>query len=1243
MPGLSVARRAVFACLLCAAALLAGPTGAQAGSMGPPFDAILTAYAPQTPQMAVADSGVTTFAGRTHDGLAAHAAYSRVARDGTILTSQTDLTPFSDSVNDYDVAVAGTPAGVSTIAWGHGAGSVYRIQTVQIAADGTAGPVVDVSPAGQYATNAQVGVGVNGIATIVWWEIDGTSKRLIRAAQVAPDGTVGAVQTLSDPATDSFTPQIASDADGDATIVYVQDGKAKAVRLSSAGVAGPVLTLSAAPLVSDQVAAQPQVAVSPAGIATAVWRRYDGASRRIEAARIAADGTAGSVIDLTAAGTENASPMPAVATSGVTTVVWNELQGNWRVKTRQIAADGTPGAITDLTGPGERAGPADVAAGPGGASVIWEIGSPLRVQEVQLKADGTPTAVRTVSPSPGSSGGAVAVTPDGYSTVAWVRFQDIEGTPLYIVQGKVLRPQTLTPEGLTDFPAKHLDQGPTAAKTFTLASTDGGSQTISSVALEGQELGDYAITENGCAVGITLASGQTCDIKVAFDPTARGMRRTTLAVVTDVGRLIASLQGVGFKTFLAGPGPLSFGGQDIDDGSVAIRDSKVVFSNGDGDVSVASIQVTGADAGQFTLLSDDQYDCKPGYVLHAAMGGCLVRVLFDPTSVGAKTATLKLVGSEGPDLDIPLSGTGTQTGFALTSGPVDFGTREVSGGAGVVASTLKNTGTETIQIQDVTMGGSNPGDFTPLADNPADCKAGASVAAGQTCALRLSFDPSADGLRGATATVTSNTAPVVVSASGTGIRTELTRGDPALALGSRDVDDGAAPTQETTFRNTGTEPLTLTGVTVSGPGAAAFTPQTGAGDDCAAGPLGVGAVCKVRVAFDPSATGIADATLKVASNAPDATVALSGTGTQTELTAAPASLVFAPRDVDAGAAPVQEATVTNTGTEPVTLSGVSVTGDGADLERLTGDAGDCASATVLNATQTCKLRLRFDPSTTGAKAVTVTVASGAADVTVGAAGAGTDKVSFAVAPGARAFDDRDIAAGPSDAQAFTVTNAGSRALAVGDVTLAGAGADQFSISKTTCAAPVAKAGGTCSVEVAFDPSSSGAKAATLRFVHDGEDSPATVTLSGTGTKAPDPPVDPGPKPQPQPAPQTRPAPDPVPVVSSATLLVSGAGRFPVLVSCTKSPKGCAGTITVRSAKAIRLPGEKVTRIITLATGKVAVDAGASRTVKLKLSSTSRRIVKLLVRVKVAVTVSLPRPAAKPTERTFTRTLTTTRR
>lgn len=104
----------------------------------------------------------------------------------------------------------------------------------------------------------------------------------------------------------------------------------------------------------------------------------------------------------------------------------------------------------------------------------------------------------------------------------------------------------------------------------------------------------------------------------------------------------------------------------------------------------------------------------------------------------------------------------------------------------------------------------------------------------------------------------------------------------------------------------------------------------------------------------------------------------------------PATLAFGDQAIGGGPTAFQESTVTNTGNRSVTLTSLPFSGAGAaDFERVTGAASDCTVGRTLAPTQLCNVRVRFDPTTSGAKTATLTVNSNAPAITVALTGTGT--------------------------------------------------------------------------------------------------------------------------------------------------------------------------------------------------------------------------------------------------------------
>jgi hypothetical protein len=147
------------------------------------------------------------------------------------------------------------------------------------------GPIQTVSDAGQDAGSPQVAVDRFGNAVIVWQRSDGTNDR-IQVRTRAADGTLGPVQTLSTAGQNAEQPQVAADRDGNAVIVWRRpdpagDHRIQARTRAANGTLGAVQTLSEA----GENALFPQVGIRRfGGKAVAVWPRFDGAKNRIQAA-----------------------------------------------------------------------------------------------------------------------------------------------------------------------------------------------------------------------------------------------------------------------------------------------------------------------------------------------------------------------------------------------------------------------------------------------------------------------------------------------------------------------------------------------------------------------------------------------------------------------------------------------------------------------------------------------------------------------------------------------------------------------------------------------------------------------------------------------------------------------------------------------------------------------------------------------------------------------------------------------
>jgi len=122
-----------------------------------------------------------------------------------------------------------------------------------------------------------------------------------------------------------------------------------------------------------------------------------------------------------------------------------------------------------------------------------------------------------------------------------------------------------------------------------------------------------------------------------------------------------------------------------------------------------------------------------------------------------------------------------------------------------------------------------------------------------------------------------------------------------------------------TVSNGGGSPLPVT-VTLSG-GDFSETDTCGG---AAGGSLAAGASCTINVVFTPTALGTRASAISITAGGQTFTVTLTGTGVAPALSASPSSLNFGLQFVDSTSAP-QIVTLTNTGTAPVTITGIAST------------------------------------------------------------------------------------------------------------------------------------------------------------------------------------------------------------------------------------------------------------------------------------------------------------------------------
>jgi Cep192 domain 4 len=191
-----------------------------------------------------------------------------------------------------------------------------------------------------------------------------------------------------------------------------------------------------------------------------------------------------------------------------------------------------------------------------------------------------------------------------------------------------------------------------AAQTVTLKNTGTTSVTITGIAIAGTNAGDFAQTHT---CGSSLATGASCNISVAFKPTASGTRTAALSVTDNAAGSPqkVTLNGIGTAAKLS-PTSLSFGSVGL--GATSLPKTITLTNVGTTTLSVIGISISGPHARDFA----QSHTCGTSL---AAGRRCALKVTFTPAVLGSRTATLNLTdNANGSPQKVSLSGAGVAGG-----------------------------------------------------------------------------------------------------------------------------------------------------------------------------------------------------------------------------------------------------------------------------------------------------------------------------------------------------------------------------------------------------------------------------------------------------------------------------------------------------------------------------------------------------------------------------------------------------
>jgi hypothetical protein len=434
-------------------------------------------------------------------------------------------------------------------------------------------------------------------------------------------------------------------------------------------------------------------------------------------------------------------------------------------------------------------------------------------------------------------------------------------TPLLTAATSLQAGVTLSASSLT-FASQQVATQSTA-QSITITSSGGAPVTFSSLVLTG----DFTETDN-CA-GQTLAVGTSCSVQIVFAPTATGARSGQLTIYANVpgGQATVALNGTGTAAAAIVLTPLSitFAATIVNQTAAS---QNITVSNTGGTSATLSAPILSGNAADFSIYANT---C--GATL-APQTGCTFSITFTPTTSGARSATLSITDNAGTasaaTQTASFSGVGNAPATDMLSAlALSFAQQQIGTTSGSQTITLTNSGGVPLTLIATSV---SPGDFSVVN------ACGNSLAAHATCAIRVTFAPTAVGTRTATLTITDQFRYQTVTLTGIGIAgpgvslTPVSLSFPPTGVGL------AALAQTLTLTNNGGLPLTVSGVAVS-PGFAIAL------NSCAT-TLAINAACSLTIVFAPTAAGSVAGTLTFTDNAASGvqTTTLSGTGIDFMLT-----------------------------------------------------------------------------------------------------------------------------------------------------------------------------------------------------------------------------------------------------------------------------------------------------------------------------------------------------------------------
>jgi hypothetical protein len=309
-------------------------------------------------------------------------------------------------------AVVAAPADRFVVAWTSGS----RVQARRVGGRRAS----RVLKLGSRGADVRLWPSANG-STVVTWSAAGGS---IRLRAIAPDDRLGPAVTVTEPGDDSRDVVAVPRRDGSSTVAWIdrtgaQTAVVKARRVSAAGVAGPVSTLTAPDARADEIVGAPDIDDG----AMLVWNTGGILfGRRVTPA----GAPARPAFQVSGLGQTASTPQLATDGTGGATVVWTQATAPTSVQEVAVISDDKLSGLDQLSAPGVPSLAPRLAFRNLFGVVVWEARPTTGAVVVGVDADGARTTLSRPFAGSAALRPEAAIDAAGHGFAVWQRGRAVQ-------------------------------------------------------------------------------------------------------------------------------------------------------------------------------------------------------------------------------------------------------------------------------------------------------------------------------------------------------------------------------------------------------------------------------------------------------------------------------------------------------------------------------------------------------------------------------------------------------------------------------------------------------------------------------------------------------------------------------------------------------------------------------------------------------------------------------------------------